>query len=184
MKTFKQIQLDILLKRTNKFLKLYRCGETLQEIGDTEDITRERVRQILSLSPIYKVLRKKRIESYCRVISCLMCQEKVTYPIKKKWWHNGKCRKFCSRKCYGKAAQKKSDLRHSKPRRCVGCRKVKPPGGFYPRYGAREGLRYPYCKKCQCKATNSWRKRNPERAREIQRRASKKYLLKLKSSCA
>lgn len=159
------------IKRIKKFLKLYRLGATLQEIGEKENLTRERVRQILSLSPIYKELRKKRIESHYRVIKCFICSKLKTYRLSKL------NRKLCSKKCLGKYLNKQARLRHSKSHKCPRCGEIKSPDEFYNK---KVGLKYSHCKLCHDKTTNSWRKRNPERIRKINRRACKKYYSKLK----
>ena len=161
--------------RIVKFLKLYEDGKTLQEIGISENLTWQRVQQILSLSPIYKRLRKERIESHYEIISCLMCQKKVRYLKSQNYF-------LClSKKCHKKFIFEKTNLKYSRPRRCCRCKKIKSPGEFYPLYGRRPELKAPHCKMCRNKITDSYNKRNPEKIREINLRATRKYYLKLKS---
>ncbi|MBK6751949.1 MAG: hypothetical protein IPG67_18705 [Acidobacteria bacterium] len=42
--------------RAERFLALYRNGFTYQEIGDIHGLTRERVRQILNITPKFSCL--------------------------------------------------------------------------------------------------------------------------------
>jgi len=51
------------LEKSNQFLELYKQGLTYQEIGDQHNITRERVRQVLTKNPAFHDYLKEREES-------------------------------------------------------------------------------------------------------------------------
>jgi len=58
-------------------------------------------------------------------------------------------------------------------KRCSHCRKMKSRSSFYVDKTSKDGLHY-YCIPCRKSVTSRWRVRNPERARELDRKIYKR----------
>lgn len=155
--------------RQGKYLTLYRLGFTLEEIGKHDGITRERVRQVLSGIEEYREEREKKKVAHIVKCTCRLCGAEFM-----KYVSNGMPPpQFCNQKCYYLWKIRETDQQKNQRRKCTRCGKVQGPDRFYGRYGGKAGS--VYCKSCHAYFTKSWQRRNPDRARAIQRRATENY---------
>ena len=141
---------------------------TLQEIGIKNNLTRERVRQILTksdlyLKRLYKVNKKDRIRVF---VPCAYCS--------KDFLRKSRRQTCCDVECKKKLTTRKHQLMTEK--KCSKCGIIKPISEFHPKYGI-EGRFSPSCKKCFGITLRSWRERNPETWKKINARAMKKFYL-------
>ena len=140
---------------------------TYQALGERYGISRQAVEQTLKrITPDVSIIKAplkipKRMK--CGNVGCL----------------NDTVRTFCSRKCFQSNLRSRRLLgeMYSRGKRCARCKKDLPLGEFY-KTKHRGVLRlHAYCKKCHGCVTMEWQKKNPEKTRESQKRASRKFYL-------
>ena len=152
---------------------------TLEKIGERFKVSRERIRQLLNKTGKYVQhykLPKKQYEASCKNPEC----KNIIVSI-------GKFpRKFCEPKCrlrLNKIGREK--LIKSGVVFCHKCQTKKPVSEFYKHYKNKDRTDIFYsspCKECHEKIVNSWAARHPEKAKEIQKRATDAYYQRAKSS--
>lgn len=152
-------------KRIKKIIKWREEDEmTLEEIGiKLGGLSRERVRQLYA--PYNKFPRhfRHKTNTAIKEIRCPGCSEiKIV----------NKDRKYCSLNCFYIALRRKSESQAE--RRCAVCNEVKEIGEFYQRKSAGRKIPDSYCKPCRNDVTKGWKKKNPEKALKIQKRADAK----------
>lgn len=163
-------------ERMEKMLMLYLGGHNLEMIGGEFQITRERVRQILTQFPVYHEHLEggNNMRNPAKVIKCLTCGKEFKQKTQKK--------KFCSVECF----KKNTDLKYFKmeEKKCSKCGIIKPKSEFYLQHDNKaRGFITADCRKCHMKLTKDWVKRHPEEAKVIQRRAEKTYEERHKKFC-
>ena len=165
-----------------QLVTLRRQGNTLQAIGDTVGVTKERIRQVLAA-------RYGRVEvellpeaGAARVIGCgswqlaKLREGGITHPVRLGHWFW----------LYDRDEIEKATLTLQLQKSCPHCGKPLPLGkrGKYCPECSKERIRYHYpflseeARKRATQACVRWGKKHPERCREINKRAAEKYLVK------
>ncbi len=166
-------------ERARIMFGLYLKGKTLNQVGDIYGVTRERVRQVISEFPDYKEHREKfgnNVEHPAEFIKkqCPTCFRGFSIPV---YDENQKNKNYCSRRCLNQSFIDK--WRNIKEKVCTRCEVLKPIEEFYATYSNVNPFeRSSHCKKCHAILTIDWGKRNPEKKKEAQDRAVRKYRLK------
>jgi len=168
------------MKRSLKILQLYvEEKNTLSQIAKKYDLTRQRVSQILLKYPEYEDREQRNSKTKKITWKCKYCgTEHTTTPSKKG--------KYCNPECWKK--HKEQIRKNTKTKICAYCGKRKKISQFYERkyYSGTqkkyEGkyIYYSYCKKCCQEYTIEWQKKNPEKTKEMGKKAVKKYYEKKK----
>ena len=143
----------------------YRKTRTLETVGEKFGVTRERARQILTkhCASAYEKLRGTKPRLLYK-FTCLGCGKVGKCDVKNRMYHDRKCLKLHTKKKHNRRTM-----------RCSSCKRGLPRSHFYPKYGSR-GRVSSRCRDCHAKTCNSWAARNPEKVREINKRAIKKWL--------
>jgi hypothetical protein len=161
--------------RKLKMLSLYLSGKSLRKIGERFSLTVERVRQIIIVFPEYK----KYIEKHGRNIERLPFLFKKCPGCNKIFKTKKRIKIFCNREC-----QKKKTDRYwinAKRKKCSKCGKMKSINKFYiKKEEGRPDQRSSNCRRCHRDSCYSWMERHPERVKEINRKAMKNYLRRIK----
>ena len=126
--------------RKEKMLEMYVSNNnTLQEIGDKYDISRERVRQILTVYPEYH--KAKKIKAITDV-TCAYCGKTKQLTSSK-----AKNAKFCNMKCFRKYQKQEQKKRcEAGTKICTSCGKELKLSFFYKR---GKNAYYSQCKACR-----------------------------------
>lgn len=164
-------------ERCNRFLEAYSKGDTLDTIGRRENLTRERVRQVMAIYGADRVAEAYRLHRLTKVevVFCEICKRADTLL---KSAAKRLVIRLCSKECRLAHNKRERDLRNSliKDRTCKICKVNKPITEYYWYRFPNGDLRMPHsrCKMCHAVMTTSWKDRNPEKARAIQEKANQR----------
>lgn len=153
---------------------------SLQHIGDEFGVSRERARQFLKKYNIKKQ-HAGSAEYAPKVCEFPSCETTFEYSVRRKI-----VQKFCGvhkkegvvlflRARYKEKLAEKMALGKKV---CTRCDKELPFSSFFPRKTAiGSDTFFSYCRNCIREYTEDWQRRNPEKTKEIGKRAMTKYLL-------
>lgn len=149
---------------------------TLDAIGKAYGITRERVRQIITLYPEYLEERARRITSNRSFVPCRNACGKENFVknnvINKPY--------YCSKACLYAYREKK--MAAVREKLCTQCKTVKSIDDFYPSYGSGvKGTKAPACKICFYKREENWRVKHLDMVKITNDRAMRAYMHRIKT---
>lgn len=139
---------------------------TYKALGNKYGVSCERIRQILmQITPSADILKREYIAP---TRLCEFCNVEFKPKLRSV--------RFCSKTCVNGARRIASLTRTEK--HCMGCDTTKPVSDFYRIKSKVEGIRRPsaWCKLCHGVWVRAWRKKNPEKAKDVQARATEKYV--------
>ena len=140
---------------------------TYKALGNKYGVSCERIRQILmQITPSADILKREYIAP---TKPCEFCSVEFKPKLRSV--------RFCSKTCVNGARRIASLTRTEK--HCMGCDTTKPVSDFYRIKSKVEGIRRPsaWCKLCHGLWVKAWKKKNPEKAKEQNVKASNKWRL-------
>lgn len=154
-------------------------GVTLEAMGEKYNLTRERIRQIITKHPDFYNVKAKKIFDTKKKVICKQCGNELLVM-------KSALTKFCNAQCRNDFSRTKGRLareerfRNFVGRTCTKCHEFKDASNFYVRKDKL--LPHSFCKQCHDQAVYEWKRKYPEQNRRIVRKAGLKHYEKMKST--